>query len=90
LNNTDVIFKDLMVYLSYHSNVGIILTTIIIAAIYLAFSIKLLLTTRDVKMNLYALCFVPGVNIIVWVIKCIKNKNRKKLIRDLHTEGITL
>lgn len=85
VDEANSIFKDLMVYLSYHSNIGIIIVCVVLISIYLAFSIRLLLTTRDVKMDLYALCFIPGVNIIVWIIKNIKNKKRKKMIREVNS-----
>ena len=63
---------------------GMIAVGIVIEAIYLIFSIRLLFTTRDAKMDVYSLVFIPFFNILIWVRKCMKMRSMrtKELIRS--------
>ena len=58
---------------------GVVAIGIFIEVVYLIFSIRLLFTTRDVKMNVYGLAFIPGVNIGVWIVKCLKMRRLKNI-----------
>lgn len=63
---------EMMKYLADNYVEGIAVISGVIILIYLIFSIRLLFTSRDADMNLYASAFIPGLNIVLWLIKCIK------------------
>lgn len=59
---------------------GIVIACAVVVSIYLIFSIRLVFTSKDVGMRILASAFIPGVNVILWVIKCFKSmiKSRKE------------
>lgn len=70
--------QEVMLYLQIHYREGIIVVSSLVIAVYLLFSIRLLFTARRLGMKVWVLAFVPGVNIIVWLSKCIKSHTQKK------------
>lgn len=49
----------------------------LIFIVYLVFSIRLVFTARRAGMNVCMLAFIPGINLIIFVIKCIKRLLQK-------------
>lgn len=84
LINVDKTVQVLMYRLADNYIEGMIAVGIVIEAIYLIFSIRLLFTTRDAKMDVYSLVFIPFFNILIWVRKCMKMRSMrtKELIRS--------
>ena len=63
---------EVMGYLAENYMWGIIICCAVVVVIYLLFSIRLLFTSRDVGMRLYVSAFIPVLNVLLWVVKCIK------------------
>lgn len=74
---------EMMKYLADNYIEGIAVISGVIILIYLIFSIRLLFTSRDANMNLYASAFIPGLNIILWVIKCFKVAHISRMERNV-------
>lgn len=76
-------FAEMMDYLRLYWREGTIALCTVVCISYLIFSIRLLFSSRDAKMKIYSLAFIPVVNIIVWVVKCRKvRKLRKMALRE--------
>lgn len=76
-------FQEMIQYLADYYQEGIIVACAVVCIGYLIFSIRLLFSTRDANMNVYALAFIPVVNLVVWVVKCFKvMKIRKNSLKD--------
>ena len=50
---------------------------VVVFVLYLIFSIRLVFTARRAGMNVCMLAFIPGINIIVFFVKCIKRAIQK-------------
>lgn len=75
--------QEMIQYLADSYQEGIIVACAIICLGYLIFSIRLLFSSRDANMHVYALAFIPVVNLFVWVVKCFKvMKIRKNSLKD--------
>jgi hypothetical protein len=79
--------KEITAYLAEYYVEGIAITCIVVVAIYLIFSIRLVFTSKDVGMKILSLAFVPGLNIILWVIKCFRSIIKSRMVkRDYNKE----
>lgn len=84
--------SEVMLYLQIQYVEGIVVICSLVVAIHLIFSIRLLFTSRDANMKLFSLAFIPGLNVFLWLVKCIKKssieRRESRILKD--DEEITL
>ena len=79
--------KDIMLILQQNYIVGISIACVIVVALYLAFSIRLIVTSRREGINACASAMIPVYNLILWIRKWRrKKKNNIVLAEDEEIE----
>lgn len=62
--------------------IGIIICCLIVSGLYIAFSVRLIITARSEGMNICATAMIPFYQIILWVIKCFRRHKRIKRVKE--------
>lgn len=71
-----------MLYLADNYVYGITILCCVVSAVYIAFSVRLVITSRREGINICALAFVPVLNIILWVRKCVVRRKHNKTFKE--------
>lgn len=71
-----------MLFLANNYVYGIVLLCCVVCIIYLAFSIRLIVTSRREGINLCAMAMIPVINILLWVRKCVVKRKNNKVFRE--------
>lgn len=72
-----------MSLLAREYRVGIIAVSVICVALYLIFSIRLIVTSRREGIDICMLAMIPVLNVFMWIRKCIVHiKNSRKFKED--------
>lgn len=87
LGSIDMEFKDFMQFLADNYIVGISVACVVVIAVYLVFSIRLMISARREGINACASALIPIYNLILWVRKWRrKKKNSATLAEDEEIE----
>lgn len=70
--------SGIMAFLADNYIYGISVSCVVVISMYLAFSIRLIVTARRVGMNICASAMIPIYNIVLWVKKCIVKHRASK------------
>lgn len=76
-----MITPETMKYLADNYIYGIIGVSVVVAVVYILFSVRLVVTARRVGIDVCATAFIPGYNLILLVRKwilCIKNRASRR------------
>ena len=71
-----------MLYLADNYVYGIAILCCVVSAVYIAFSVRLVITSRREGINICALAFVPVLNIILRVRKCVVRRKHNKTFKE--------
>lgn len=72
--------SSFMALLAEEYVIGTAITCTVVVAIYLTFSIRLIVTARREGINVCASAMIPVYNLILWFRKCLRHrKNTKKI-----------
>lgn len=72
---------SVMQFLADNYIVGISIACVLVVALYLTFSIRLIVTSRREGINACVSAMIPPYNIILWIRKC-RRKKKNSIIPD--------
>ena len=71
--------SEIMATLADQYIVGITICCLIVSGLYIAFSVRLIITTRAEGMNVCASAMIPVYQLILWFRKCLRKRKRIKM-----------
>lgn len=71
--------SEIMATLADQYVIGIIICCFIVSGLYIAFSVRLIITARSEGMNVCASAMIPIYQLILWFRKCLRKRKRIKM-----------
>lgn len=71
--------SEIMATLADQYVIGIIICCLIVSGLYIAFSVRLIITARSEGMNVCASAMIPVYQLILWFRKCLRKRKRIKM-----------